>query len=164
MAKKQDELEQDVIGTAKTRTPEEQAALDAKRKARNEARERIVKFLKDNADQLGSLKADIESFIGRAQVAPRAAVRTINSDLRDAFLAAHEAGKGLSEMDIFRQFKIGRPEMVTKARILVLCPNPADRVWVKFHEDEEAYYVEGLGAEPPAGWEGYVPSSKVDNL
>jgi hypothetical protein len=67
-------------------------------------------------------------------------------------------------MDIFKQFRIGRPEMVTKCRILVLCPNPADRVWVKFDEPTETYNVVGTGATPPEGWDGYIPSSKVQGL
>lgn len=132
----------------------------ARKAARTEAKARIVTFLKDNAEQLGSLKADIELFIGKGTRQAKAAVRSVNAELRDAFLA-----KGsLTEMDIFKQFRIGRPEMVTKMRILVLCPNPDDRVWVKFDEKTETYNVVGTGAEPPAGWDGYVPSSKVQGL
>lgn len=132
----------------------------AKKQARMEAKARIVNFLKDNAEQLGGLKADIELFIGKGQRAAKAAVKSVNAELRDAFLSH----KTLSELDIFKQFRIGRPEMVTKMRILVLCPNPDDRVWVKFDEPTETYSVVGTGATPPEGWDGYVPSSKVANL
>lgn len=132
----------------------------AKKLARADAKKRIIAFLKDNSEQLGSLKGDIEMFIGKGQSAARSAPRTVNSELRDAFI---EKGS-LSEMDIFKAFRIGRPEMVTKIRILVLCPNPADRVWVKFDEAAEVYSVVGTGAEAPEGWDGYIPSTKVAGL
>ena len=80
-----------------------------------------------------------------------------------AFLSAHEDGKGLSEMDIFKMFKIGRPMMAAKVRILVLTANPADRVWVAFDEPNEIYNVVGTGAKPPKDWDGYVPAEK-ENL
>jgi hypothetical protein len=142
------------------RTPEELAAIEAKQTARKEARARVLQFVKDNTANLGPIAADILSFVGK-QSSPKVTgvSRSINSDLRDAFLAAGDSG--LTEMDIFRQFKIGRPEMVTKIRILVLCPNPTDRVWVKFNEATETYHIVGLGAEPPAGWDGYIPSAKT---
>lgn len=134
--------------------------VQARKEARTAAKARIVAFLKDNAEQLGGLKADIELFIGKGSRAPKAATKSVNAELRDAFLAK----QSLSEMDIFKQFRIGRPEMVTKMRILVLCPNPDDRVWVKFDEKTETYNVVGTGATPPAGWDGYIPSSKVQGL
>ena len=143
----------------------EEKVVDPKAQARKEARTaakaRIVAFLNDNAEQLGGLKADIELFIGKGGTrVAKSAVKSVNAELRDAFLA-----KGsLTEMDIFKQFRIGRPEMVTKIRILVLCPNPDDRVWVKFDEPTETYSVVGTGANPPAGWDGYIPSSKVQGL
>lgn len=141
----------------------EQKALDpkaeAKKAERKAARSRVLEFLAQNADQLGTIKHDIELFIGKGGGSKRiaGATRTVNTDLRDAFLAR----KTLSEMDIFKQFKIGRPEMVTKIRILVLCPNPDDRVWVKFDEVSETYSVVGTGANPPADWDGYIPQSKA---
>lgn len=143
----------------------EEKVLDPKKQEKAEARKaaksRITAFLKDNADQLGSLKADIEMFIGKGGTrGPRQATRTVNSELRDAFLAK----KSLSEMDIFKSFKIGRPEMTAKIRVLILAPNPADRVWVKFDEKAEVYNVVGTGATPPKGWDGYIPSTKVDAL
>ena len=131
----------------------------AKKEMRASARARVLAFLTDNAEQLGSLKADIELFIGKGP-RTKSAVKSVNSELRDAFLAKGE----LSEMDIFKMFKIGRPEMITKCRILVLCPNPDDRVWVKFDEAKEVYRVVGTGAKPPEGWTGYIPSAKVKKL
>jgi|WetSurMetagenome_2_1015567.scaffolds.fasta_scaffold566172_2 hypothetical protein len=137
-------------------------AQEAAKKAKLEARKRVIAFLSDNKDKLGSIKADIELLIGKggSSAAPRTGTRTVNSELRDAFLKAYTEGKGLTEMDVFKAFKVGRPEMVTKIRILVLCPNPDDRVWVKFDEATETYNVVGLGKNPPTGWDGYIPSEK----
>jgi len=136
---------------------------EAKKIARKEARTRIVTFLNDNKDQLGTIADDVRLFIGGG--GHRVGVtKSVNNDIRIAFLKAHGEGKGLTELDLFKQFKVGRPEMVTKCRILVLCPNPADRVWVKFDETTETYTVVGLGENPPVGWTGYVPSAKALGL
>lgn len=145
--------------TAKVVDPEKAKKAEAKKAARKQARERIVKFLADNADQLGGLVDDVKLFIGSGK-APGSGLKrsSVNVELRQALLDAGD--KGLTEMDVFKTFRIGRPEMVTKIRILVLCPNPADRVWVKFDEASETYKVVGKGANPPKGWDGYVPAAK----
>ena len=138
---------------------------EQKEKAKAEkvaAKARILAFVKENAKELGEqLIADFNMFVKPAAAArgPRMS-KSINSELRDAFLEK----KSLTEMDIFKQFKIGRPEMTTKIRILVLCPNPADRVWVKFDEAAETYSVVGVGEQPPKDWDGYIPASKTDSL
>jgi hypothetical protein len=144
---------------AKVVDPEQAKKSDAKKAARKAARERIVKFLADNADQLGGLVDDVKLFIGSGK-APGAGLKrsSVNSELREALLSSGD--KGLTEMDIFKAFRIGRPEMVTKIRVLVLCPNPADRVWVRFDEASEVYKVVGKGANPPKSWDGYVPATK----
>jgi len=137
------------------------AAQEVKAKARKEAKDRIVAFLKANADELGALKGDIELFIGKGQAQRGKVVsKSVNSELRAAFIEAGDAG--LSEMDIFKKFKIGRPEMATKIRILVLCPNTEDRIWVKFNEPTETYHIVGVGTAAPEGWDGYVPAEKVN--
>ena len=145
---------------AKTEKTAEQIAEQKKQnEEKNAARTRILQFLKDNADQLGSLADDIRLFVHKAPMARTGLpTKSVNAEIREAILNAGDTG--LTEMDIFRQFRIGRPEMTTKIRILVLCPNPADRVWVKFFEDTETYKVVGLGANPPDGWDGYIPSAK----
>jgi len=128
-----------------------------KAKAKKEAKLRVLQFVKDNADSLKGIADDIRSLIGTGATRASVGVKGINSDLRDAFLTAGD--KGLTEMDIFKAFHIGRPEMVTKIRILVLCPNVADRVWVKFNEQTETYHVVGTGAKAPADWTGYNPDN-----
>lgn len=148
---------QEKKGEKKQLTPEQIKAREAKIKARNEARARVLEFVNANAEELKGLADDILTFVGRPRTA-RAPRASINNALRTALLESGD--KGLTEMDIFKMFKVGRPEMVHRTRVLVLCPNPADRVWVKFFEDQETYRVVGRGATPPKGWEGYVPASK----
>lgn len=132
---------------------------DARKAARKVARERIVKFIVDNTTELGGLVDDLKLFIGGGRAGGARAPRTsINSELRTALIEAGDVGLG--EMDVFKRFHIGRPEMITKGRIFVLCPNPADRVWVKFDEATETYKVVGKGINPPKEWDGYVPAAK----
>ena len=128
---------------------------EARKKAKAEARARVIEFLRENAEQLGSLKSDIELFIGTGQRSVRTLVRSLNASLRQAFL---EKGS-LSEIDIFKQFRLGRPEMTTKIRDLTLTPNPEDRIWVRFDASTETYNMIGKGAEPPADWAGYLPKA-----
>jgi len=150
-------MSEDTTKTAK-KTLDPDAAKKAQAKV--DARKRVVKFLADNADQLGTVKADIELLIGKKSATATSGVG-VNSVLRQVMLDAHAKGVGVSEMDIFQQFRIGRPEMVIKIRILILCPNPADRVWVKLDKAEGLYHVVGLGAAMPEGWDGYDPDKKV---
>jgi hypothetical protein len=149
---------------AKKIDAEKQKIIDAKKRVRIEAKKRVLEYLSQfdlTKPEEKQLVDDIKVFVGGGgQKVARVATKSINSALRDAFLAAGD--KGLSEMDVFKQFKIGRPEMVTKIRILVLCPNPDDRVWVNFDESKETYFVVGKGANPPKGWGGYVPGKKEE--
>lgn len=138
------------------------AVYEAKLKqAKKEAKVRVLQFVKDNLKDLGPIADDIKVLIGargpNAHSAVPGVTRTVNADLRTAFLDK----KALSEMDIFKQFHLGRPEMVNKRRVLVLCPNPADRVWVDFDEKTETYIVVGTGPTPPTGFTGYIPQAKV---
>jgi nitrous oxide reductase len=62
--------------------------VQARKDARTAAKARIVTFLKDNAEQLGALKADIEMFIGKGGTrTARVVSKSVNAELRDAFLA-----------------------------------------------------------------------------
>lgn len=144
----------------KVESADKAKAREALKVARRAARQRVLKFLSENANELGDMVKDIRMFVGGGGVR-KASTSNVNIAIRSAFLEAQKAGKGLTEMDLFKAFKVGRPEMVTKTRILVLCKDPADRVWVKFDEAKETYFVVGLGANPPKDWDGYVPSEKA---
>ena len=127
-----------------------------KKNMRLAARDRVREWLK-NLDDV-NLKADIVLLIGSGQRSVRGGViRSINNVLREAFIAADD---GLTEMDIFKQFKIGRPEMTSKVRIFLRTPVVADRVWVVFDEKTEIYTIAAIGENPPEGWEGYVPANE----
>lgn len=152
-----DSIVKEVSAEAKAKKAIYEAALKERKVA---AKVRVVQFVKDNAKDLGSIADDIKILIGaRGPSATRApgVSKSINSELRALLLEK----KSLSEMDIFKTFHIGRPEMTNKARVLVLCPNPADRVWIKFDDAKEVYVVVGTGATPPAGFAGYIPEAKV---
>ena len=140
-----------------TLTAEELAAKKAKVEARRAARARIAKFVTGNKAELGTLVDDITLFIGKGSGRTSRSVGVnINVQIRSAFLAATD--HVLSEMDIFKTFHIGRPEMVAVTRKLILVPNPEDRIWIEFDEQAELYRVKGAGAEAPTGWIGYLPA------
>ena len=63
-------------------------------------------------------------------------------------------------MEVFKQFKIGRPEMSNKCRLFLKTDNPADRVWIAFDSDDEVYRVVGTGAKAPKDWQGFVPADE----
>jgi len=123
---------------------------------RNEAKTRLRDFAKTLEDD-DALKPDILLLVGTAARARtgRATV-SVNQVLRDLFLEKGE----ISEMEIFHNFKIGRPEMSIKTRIFVKVPDPADRIWIVFDEEEEVYRLVAKGAKAPKGWEGYVPADE----
>jgi hypothetical protein len=142
-----------------TLSPEDQAKLDAKnakKEARKAAQVKVREFANGLEDE--DMKKAILFLIGSGQRAARGAVRSVNKVLLEALQAAGD--EGLSEMDIFKQFKIGRPEMTTKVRIFLKTPNVEDRVWVSFDEESETYRVVGSGASAPEGWDGFVPADE----
>lgn len=67
-------------------------------------------------------------------------------------------GDGMDELELFKQFKIGRGEMRKKVRSLIRDCASADRIYIAFDEAKESWIVQGRGATPPAGWKGYMPS------
>jgi len=129
----------------------------AERKAKiQEAKTNLRNFAKITDDE--ELKESIYLLVGSGMRATRVATKSVNAALLEAIIEAGDSG--LSEMDIFLKFKIGRPEMVTKVRIFVKSQNPEDRVWVKFNESAETYSVVGYGKNPPEGWDGFVPADE----
>ena len=147
---------------AQERTDEQIKAAEIKKAERLEARKRVLEFVSANAEQLDTVAADILLFVGKVHRA-RAPRTSINSALRTALLEAGE--KGLSEMDVFKMFKIGRPEMSIKSRLFVQV-EPKDRVWFRFYETADGadgtYKVMSTGPKPPKGWEGHIPADKED--
>lgn len=134
-------------------SPEELAAKKKKvedaRILRNEAKARLRTFAKELPND-DPMKGDVLLIVGSGSRARR--TNTINTILRDLFLEQKE----ISEMDIFKNFHIGRPEMGIKIRIFVKV-QPEDRIWVVFDEENEIYRMVAKGPKAPKDWEGYVP-------
>jgi hypothetical protein len=149
----------EVIEGVEVESTEVDAKKAAKKEARKAARSLVLKYLTETT-MPEDVRSAIKSFVGSGKSGLKRSVSTINVALREALMNAGDTG--LSEMDIFKMFKIGRPEMVTKIRILVLCKNPDDRVWTVFDDATETYKVVGLGKNPPEGWDGYIPTKGED--
>lgn len=147
----------DIVDGELTETdPEVLAKREANRIARNEARSRLREFAKELPDT-DSMKADILLIVGSGTRAGGVR-RGVNFDMqiRNLFLEKNE----LHEMEIFKNFHIGRPQMTNKIRVFLKVPNPEDRIWVKFFPDEETYKIVGKGTNPPKTWEGFVPADE----
>jgi len=133
----------------------------AEREARAKVRDEARKVLREHAAKLNPgdpIKSAIFTVIGtgvrRAGVSRASQIDSI----RDFFIAKKTA----TEMDIFKEFKLGRPEMRGKMKQLVIPKNPKDRVWVQFNEDDGTYKVVATGEKMPANWEGFIPPDEAD--
>lgn len=146
----------------KARKAKYEAELKERKKT---AKARVLQFVKDNEKDLGGIAEDVKLLIGaRGPSAVRAVgvVKSVNADLKAAFAADFAGAKaGLTEMDIFKTYHVGRPEMANKMRFFVLGADATKHVWVEFDEAKETYFCRGVGATPPAGFKGYVPEAKV---
>lgn len=158
MAKKEREFNEEVAAEL---TAAEQAKLDKIKKDRQgwkEARDRIRKAIPSLED--GEFKNDLISVIGLGRQAglPRASSRrSINIDIRDLLLDGEEH----AEMEIFKAFHIGRPEMAGKIRMFIRNPNFDERLWIHFDEEKEVYQLKGKGKEAPEGWTGFMPAENI---
>ncbi len=137
------------------------AAAIAKRAATNaakkEAKTKLLGFLKENEDF--EFAAELKLLIATAARESKPRSESINETLKQALIEAGD--EGLSEMDIFKKFKIGQPEMSIKTRLFVKVKDPKDRIWIEFFEDEGLYKVVATGADMPEDWDGYIPADQV---
>lgn len=131
-------------------TPEQEKKKAEKKAQRREAKGFLREFIKTLED--GDLKVALTLIIGTG-IRGRAAVPSIKTKIKEALLEAAETG--ISEMQMFKLFKIGQPEMARNIKSF-LKGDPESRVWVQL--TEEAYIIVGLGAEVPDNWEGYIPA------
>jgi hypothetical protein len=65
--------------------------------------------------------------------------------------------KSVSEDIVFKEFKVGRKECANIIKKHLRKVEPHDRVWIAFDANTGIYTVKGVGTNPPAGWNGYVP-------
>lgn len=127
-------------------TPEQEKKKAQRRAAKGFLRE-FVKTLEE-----GDLKVALTLVVGSG-IRGRAAVPSIKNKIKEALLEAAETG--ISEMQMFKQFKVGQPEMARNIKSF-LKGDPESRVWVQL--TDETYSIVGLGAEVPDNWEGYIPA------
>ena len=151
--KQKETKEQKVAREAKEK---EAAKVKAKalRTAKKEAADRVRVYAKDPDADIGKdLKADLILLVGEKAKSLSTGKASSNKALRDFFLEKNE----ISEMEVFKKFHIGRPEMGIKICIFLKGSEPKDRIWVKLFEDKEVYKLVGKGPKPPKGWNGYLP-------
>lgn len=139
-------------------SPELAAKKAAKKEKWNNAKAVLRKYAKD-AKTPTDLAEAIKIIVGSGERAIPAAGSGVLGKLREFFDAAKDGI--VDEMDLFKEFKIGRGEMRGKARDLVREPKNADeRRWVEFDEQKEVWKLVGKGAATPAGWTGVLPGEK----
>ena len=127
-------------------TPEQEKKKGQRREAKGFLRE-FMKTLEE-----GDLKVALMLVVGSG-IRGRAAVASIKTKIKEALLEAAETG--ISEMQMFKVFKIGQPEMARNIKSF-LKGDPESRVWVQL--TDETYTIVGLGAEVPDNWKGYIPA------
>ena len=63
----------------------------------------------------------------------------------------------VTEDQVWAKYKLGRAEMKKKALFTLKKGEPEDRRWIAFDADAGTYTLLASGANPPEGWEGYIP-------
>jgi hypothetical protein len=131
---------------------------------RKEAKPRVVQFLRDNKETLGPIYDDLSLLVAAAMRDPSKSIKaktpgepSINEQLR----AMLEAGP-VSEMDIFKKFRLGEYEMRVRTRGFILAKDLTQRIWVKYNPDTGEYFIAGKGEAAPEGWDGYLPPEKAE--
>ena len=138
---------------------------DAKKKARSDARKAARKVLASwvaDAKQFATIPAALQEplkvWFGRTAGGFAATGNSMN----DRLVAFFEKNPKVDELELFKQFKIGRGEMRKKVRALIRDNDPASRLWIAFDEATETWNLKGKGEKAPAGWKGYLPTEGGD--
>ncbi len=138
-----------------TDNTEDDAKKEVSKQAKRDAKVRLRKFAQSLEDE--QVKADILFIVGTGQ---RAARGSVSGQTSEILAIIQEAGEdGVSEMDIFKQFHIGQPEMRNKCRLFLKTDKASERVWVAFDVPKATYFVVDTGEATPDGWDGYDPNS-----
>jgi len=142
----------------------ELAKRQEKRKAdRAAAKARVIEFMKTVKDS--QLLADLKFFVSQARERGEPTVKAISAPLRDALVAA--GARGMTGLAIYREFKLGEPEMRIKMRTLIQRAKPEERCFVSYdpkkaEDDGGTYTVVGVGAALPKGWTGFIPGESEE--
>lgn len=72
--------------------------------------------------------------------------------------------EGLSEMDLFKEFKIGRKETIGMLKHNLRQSEAGNRVWINFTPSDGLYKVVGRGSVAPSNYDGYIPVEESTDL
>lgn len=135
---------------------DEQKAHDKAVRAKNTAelkaaRAIVQEFTKTKA--FTKLPEDVQQAIERVggKTSTRAATPVFRDKLATLF---PNVGDAVSELDLFKDTKMGRGEMRKRVRETLKKSAPEGRYWVEFAEATEEWVLLHVGPEQPEGWLG----------
>lgn len=71
-------------------------------------------------------------------------------------------GNGISELDMFKELKIGRSECRHLIKETIKRTKPVEkRKWITFNTENETYELIEIGSEAPKNWTGYIPIESI---
>lgn len=159
MSKKNQMVEVDAIAEVNEVNSEKKALQEKKLKAIAEAKVRVKDFL-DGLDSDDRLKADLLTLINfKGRRTSSTSSKVSKTDLLKSMLKDQ---LHISGLEIYKQFKIGQPEMSIQRRLMVQRCKPEERVWMAIDEINDEYHLLGVGPDAPEGWDGYVPADEKD--
>lgn len=131
---------------------EKKAKSREKRAAKKEALNKVLSFVKENADGDEDLMGAVKLLTPGQRFG--GSVRTGIKDIAAALFLEKEE---VSETEAFNELKLGRPGMRKVVKQLISKRDPEDRLWVSFDPESGVYKLVATGKEAPEGWTGYTP-------
>lgn len=141
-------------------------ALKAKKNRRKaEKRSKLVEvlqFVVDNAEP--ELVALAKTFLPRdaGGTGPVFVGGARKNLILDALKTLFADGTTATEDDAWAKLRLDRSSMRKKCVLAIKKAAPEERMWVSFNASTGLYTLEGVGANPPEGWLGYVPVDVED--
>ena len=144
-------------------TDEQKAAIKARRDERNAAVKALIELVlkTKEADLNEDVLVDMKELATIAKPKSNAGTGQSRRAIKDAVAELFEENSEVDELTIFQDLHMGRKEMATAIKNIIKNAKPEDRKWIRFDVDNGMYVLEGLGAEAPEGWTGYVPVEEV---
>lgn len=148
-------MAQEQIKTKEQIEKEKKDAKKAQRAAKKVAAETLKELVEKSGDKKYSeaLKVIRPSLYGGSTHTSSGPRQSLTND----FLTLIVTKKSVNEDEIFKAFRIGRREAAAMIRKSLKNSEPANRIWIKFDEEKGIYSFVSKGAEPPKGWDGYIP-------